>query len=89
MNRLPDHARGLSQVPPTAPVADVVQRLKGGTSYLLRNECPALEANLWGRGCGATGAVAETSGAQRYAAVKRDMREHADRLPHQVRSRGL
>ena len=37
---LPDHVHVLIQVRPTDAVASVVQSLKGGTSYLLRKECP-------------------------------------------------
>ncbi len=86
---LPDHVHGLIHVPPTEPVAGVGQKLKGGTSYLLRKECPALEEFLWGESFWADGYCAETVGAQSYAAVKRYIKETADRRPQKDRSRGL
>ena len=89
MKILPDHVHVLIQVPPTETVAEVVQRLKGGTSYLLRKECPELEEALWGGSFWADGYFAETVGAQSVAAVKRYIRENKDSMPHQDRSRGL
>ena len=86
---LPDHVHVLIQVPPTETVADVVQRLKGGTSYLLRKECPELEESLWGGTFWADGYFAETVGAQSFAAVKRYIKENADSMPQKDRSRGL
>jgi len=89
MKILPDHVHVLIQVPPTETVAEVVQRLKGGTSYLLRKEFPELEETLWGGNFWADGYFAETVGARSFAAVKRYIQENADSMPHQDRSRGL
>ena len=89
LNILPDHVHVLIQVSPTETVAEVVQRLKGGTSYLLRKEFPELEEALWGGSFWADGYFAETVGAQSFAAVKRYIQENKDSMPHQVRSRGL
>ena len=86
---LSDHVHVLIQVQPTETVADVVQKLKGGTSYLLRKEFPELEEFLWGDHFWADGYFAETVGARSFAAVKRYIKESADIMPQQNRSRGL
>jgi len=86
---LPDHVHVLIQVQPTETVAEVVQKLKGGTSYLLRKEFPELEEFIWGEHFWADGYFAETVGAQSFAAVKRYIKENADSMPQQGRGRGL
>ena len=86
---LSDHVHVLIQVQPTETVAEVVQKLKGGTSYLLRREFPELEEFLWGAHFWADGYFAETVGARSFAAVKRYIKENADIMPQQNRSRGL
>ena len=86
---LPDHVHVLIQVQPTETIAEVVQKLKGGTSYLLRRECPELEEFLWGTSFWADGYFAETVGAQSFAAVKRYIKENTDSMPQGKRSRGL
>lgn len=89
MKILPDHVHVLIQVHPTETVAEVVQRLKGGTSYLLRKECPEIEEFIWGESFWADGYFAETVGAQSFAAVKRYIKENADIMPQPKRSPGL
>ena len=86
---LPDHVHVLIQVQPTNTVADVVQKLKGGTSYLLRKEFPKLEEFIWGEHFWADGYFAETVGQQSFVAVKRYIRENADSMPQQDRGHGL
>ena len=86
---LPDHVHVLIQVSPTETVAEVVQKLKGGTSYLLRKEFPELEEFIWGEHFWADGYFAETVGARSFAAVKRYIKENADIVPQKDRSRGL
>ena len=43
----PDHIHLLLQIHPRESVAKVMQRLKGGTSKVLRSESPDLEEFLW------------------------------------------
>ena len=86
---LSDHVHLLIQVQPTDTVAGMVQKLKGGTSYLLRKEFPELEEFLWGEHFWADGYFAETVGAMSYAAVKRYIHENADRMPQARRSPAL
>ncbi len=56
---LPDHVQVLIQVQMAETVAGVVQKLKGGTSYLLRKELPELEEFIWGESFWADGYFAE------------------------------
>ena len=86
---LPDHVHALIQVQPTETVAGVVQKLKGGTSYLLRREFPELEEFLWSDSFWADGYFAETVGSQLFSAVKRYIRENADSRPQPKRGPGL
>ena len=86
---LPDHVHVLIQVQATETVAEVVQKLKGGTSYLLQKEFPGLEEFIWGDHFWADGYFAETVGARSFAAVKRYIHENKDSMPQGNRSRGL
>ena len=86
---LSDHVHVLIQVHPTETVAEVVQRLKGGTSYLVRKEFPELEEFLWGDSFWADGYFAETVGAQSFSAVKRYIQENADIMPQPKGGPGL
>jgi putative transposase len=86
---LPDHVHVLIQVQPTDTVAEVVRKLKGGTSYLLRREFPELEEFIWGESFWADGYFAETVGGQSFAAVKRYIKENADIMPQPKRGPGL
>ena len=89
MKSLPDPVHLLIQIHPTETVAEMVQRLKGGTSYRLRKECPELEEWIWGGSFWADGYFAETVGAQSFVAVKRYIKENRDIMPQQKRSPGL
>jgi REP-associated tyrosine transposase len=57
-----DHVHILIQIKPNEAVADVVQRLKGGTSRVIRKEFPELEEFLWGDSFWADGYFAESVG---------------------------
>jgi putative transposase len=56
-------------------VAEVVQRLKGGTSRVIRKEYPELEEFLWGDSFWADGYFAETVGNVDEDVVRRYIRE--------------
>ena len=82
----------LIQIPATEAIADVVQRLKGGTSFMLRKEFPELEEFIWGDRFWAEGYFAETIGTQNVSALKKYIRENADSIPQRkgtTRSPGL
>jgi putative transposase len=57
-----DHVHILVQINPRESVADVVKKLKGGTSKIIRSEFPELEEFLWGESFWADGYFAETVG---------------------------
>lgn len=71
----PDHVHLLLQIRPPEGVASVVNRLKGGTSRVLRAEFPDLEEFLWGESFWADGYFAENVGQVEEAVVSRYIRE--------------
>jgi len=70
-----DHVHLILQASPKDSVAEVVQRLKGGTSLVLRKEYPELEEFLWGDSFWADGYFAETVGKVDEEVVKRYIRD--------------
>lgn len=63
------------QTNPKDSVAEVVQRLKGGTTRVIRKEFPELEEFLWGDSFWADGYFGETVGNVDEEVVKRYIRE--------------
>ena len=89
---LPNHVHVLIQVTPSDAICDVVQKLKGGTSFLLRKEFPDLEEFIWGDRFWADGYFVETIGVQSFHALKKYIKENLDSMPQQkkwTRSPGL
>ena len=76
---LPEHVHLLVQVMPRESVASVAQRLKGGTSRVLRSEFPELSEFLWGSSFWAVGYFAESVGKVDEATMRRYIREQ--RMP--------
>jgi putative transposase len=70
-----DHVHLIIQTKPSDCVAEVVQRLKGGTSRVIRKEYPELEEFLWGDSFWADGYFAETVGNVDEEVVRRYIRE--------------
>jgi len=70
-----DHVHLIIQTKPTDSVAEVAQRLKGGTSRVIRKEYPELEEFLWGDSFWADGYFAETVGKVDEQVVRRYVRE--------------
>ncbi len=66
-----DHVHLLIQMSPRESVASVVQRLKGGTSRVLRAEFPRLTEFLWGTSFWAVGYFAESVGKVDEATLRR------------------
>ena len=62
LNIQKDHVHMLIQTHPRESVAEVVQRLKGGSSMVIRKEFPELEEFLWGDSFWCDGYFAETVG---------------------------
>ena len=67
---LEDHVHMLIQIKPNESVAGVVQRLKGGSSRIIRKEYPELEDFLWGDSFWADGYFAETVGQVNEGVIK-------------------
>ena len=61
-------------------MAEVVQRLKGRTSQVIRKKYPELEEFLWGDNFGADGHFAETVGNVDEEVVRRYIREQRRQL---------
>jgi len=78
---LSDHVHMLIQVQPTESVSDVVQRLKGGSSKILRKEFPELEEFLWGDSFWSDGYFAETVGRVNVEQIKRYIKENKESMP--------
>ena len=70
-----DHVHMLLQIGPHVSVARVVQRLKGGTSFVLRKEFPELEEFLWGESFWADGYFAESVGTAQEEVIRKYIRE--------------
>ena len=70
-----DHVHMLIQINPNESVSKVLQKLKGGTSRVIRKEFPELEEFLWGDSFWADGYFAETVGIQDDAMIKKYIRE--------------
>ena len=70
-----DHMHLIIQTRPEDSVVEVVQRLKGGTSRVIRKEYPELEEFLWGDSFWADGYFAETVGNVDEEVVRRYIRE--------------
>ncbi len=70
-----DHVHIILQTNPTDSVAEIAQRLKGGTSRVIRREFPELEEFLWGDSFWADGYFAETVGNVDEEVVKRYIRD--------------
>ncbi len=75
MNVQEDHVHILIQIWPRESVADVVKRLKGGTSKVIRAEFPELEEFLWGDSFWADGYFAETVGKVEEAIMAKYIKE--------------
>ena len=78
---LSDHVHMLIQAQPTEPVSNIVQRLKGGTSRVLRKEFQELEEFLWGDSFWADGYFATTIGAVDLETIKNYIRDNKESMP--------
>jgi putative transposase len=72
-----DHVHLIIQTNPSDSVAEVVQRLKGGTSRVIRKEFPELEEFLWGDSLWADGYFAETVGSVDEEVVRRYIKQQS------------
>jgi putative transposase len=79
INVQPDHVHLLLQVHPRESVATVVQRLKGGSSRVLRAAHPELEEFLWGESFWSEGYFVESVGVTQEAVIRRYINEQGKR----------
>ena len=79
-----DHVHMLIQIHRSESVSDVVQRLKGGTSRVIRKEFPELEEFLWGDSFWTDGYFAETVGKVNIQDVKRYIKENQEIVTQQT-----
>ena len=70
-----DHVHVMIHLNASNSVGEAVQRLKGGTSRVIRKEFPELEEFLWGDSLWADGYFAESVGEVDEEVVKRYIRE--------------
>lgn len=70
-----DHIHMMIQIKPTERVSEVVNRIKGATSRVIRREYPELEEFLWGDSLWSDGYFAETVGRRDYASMKKYIEE--------------
>ena len=62
LNIQKDHVHMIVQLKQTVSVSSAVQRFKGGSSKIIRDEFPELKEFLWGKNFWAEGYFAETVG---------------------------
>lgn len=86
---LTDHVHMMIQIQPTESVSEVVQRLKGGSSRILRKEFPELEEFLWGESFWSDGYFAETVGKTSYKVVKEYIKENKESMTQKEKNHGL
>lgn len=70
LNVQKDHVHMLIQTHPRESLAEVVQKLKGGSSFVIRKEFPDLEEFLWGDSFWCDGYFAETVGQTNEKVIK-------------------
>ena len=72
----PDHIHVIIQINPHESIAQVVNRLKGGTSRKLRKEFPELQEFIWGDSFWADGYFAESIGKVDETVINKYLEEH-------------
>jgi len=63
LNIQKDHVHMIIRIRPSVSVSNAVQRLKGGSSRMLRKKFPGLKEFLWGNSFWSDGYFAETVGS--------------------------
>ena len=73
----PNHIHINIQINPTDSIASVAQKLKGGSSKIIREEFPELEEFLWGDSFWADGYFAESVGKVDETIIKAYIEKHS------------
>lgn len=81
-----DHVHMLIQINPDDSVSSVMQKIKGGTSKVIREEYPEIKEFLWGGKFWSEGYFAETAGKTSEKAIRRYIE---DQNKQQKRDHGL
>ena len=68
---MPDHVHLLIQVNPKDSISSVKQKIKGGSSKVIRKEFPELEEFIWGDKFWSEGFFAETVGKTTEKAIRK------------------
>ena len=76
LNIQPDHVHLLIQTHPDETVSEVVKRIKGATSRILRKEYENIKEFVWGKHFWARGYFAETIGTKTEKAVKKYIKDN-------------
>jgi putative transposase len=70
-----DHIHMMIQIKPRDSVSEVVRKLKGGSSRIVRKEYPELEEFLWGDSFWCDGYFAETVGQVNKEVIRKYIRD--------------
>lgn len=78
---MPDHVHMLIQLHPNETVSSTVQKLKGGSSKILRKEFPEIQEFIWGDKFWGDDYFAETVGQVSAAKIKKFIKEQQESMP--------
>jgi len=68
---MPDHVHLLIQINPEDCISQVMQRIKGGSAKVIREEHPELEEFIWGESFWGDGYFAESVGKTTEKAIRK------------------
>ncbi len=74
-----DHVHLFVSVPPKLAISDLMQKVKGRSSYLLQREFPALKKRYWGQRFWARGYFCTTSGRVTRETILQYIENHLDK----------
>ena len=73
-----DHVHMFISVPPKVSISQVIQRMKGRSSYRIQQEFPAIRKRYWGRHFWAKGYFSTTSGNITDDVILQYLENHID-----------
>lgn len=76
---MPDHVHMLVQINPRNSIAEVMHRIKGGSSRVIRQKHPELEEFLWGDSLWSDGYFAESVGRISEKAIRKYIQEQQNK----------
>jgi putative transposase len=78
LNIRKDHVHMLIQINSRESIAEVMQKIKGGSSRIIREEYPELEEFLWGDSFWGDGYFAETVGVKNEEVIEKYIRDQSE-----------